>query len=199
MNDPLEALLQEALSQSAKRKVKGLPEKPDRLDRIRESFKSVYATPENWNRTCGVALIHRSDDGQKTLLGNFTEFVHKKNRAARKLVREAQPLAIGKEEFVTGEWWLRAETLARIKDSNHHEVRTAAIERLELSDLQVYAEHVLVRVHLHQSWIARVELAEQTQFVSPLNDQILYLPIEVDILDSMTIEAKMKLREELGV
>jgi len=195
--DPLDILLSEAVHEYNRKKVKPLPDK-DRLDRIKETFRSAYEKPENWERTRGVALIHRSKDGTTTLLGNFSEYYHKRNPLARKLVREAAPIPVEAQEFVTGDWWLRKDTLQRINDSNHHEVRITALD-LMLEELQVFAHSVMVRVHLHQGWISRVELGEQTQFVCPLNSQFIYFPPGLDVMEGLSMETKMQLRKQLGI
>lgn len=198
MIDPLEALLQSALNEAGKRKIKPLPGKDFRLSTIKESFKSTYEKPENWERTRGIALMHRSHEGVTTLLGNFSEFVHRKNKQARKLVREAAPLAVTDQEFVSGDWWLRTDTLARIQDRNNHEVKYTTMDIL-LDELQVFAHKVSVRIHLHDGWIARVELADQTQFICPVNSQFLFLPKGLDVLEGMSYDSKVVLKNQMGV
>lgn len=195
--DVLDALLNEALHQASHRTVKKLPGKDDRLKQIRESFQSTYVKPENWERTRGIALIHRSPDGKQTLLGNFSEYVHK-NGKARKLLREAIPMIVEAQEFVTGEWWLRSDTAMRIEDHNNFCIKETCLD-LELGDLQVFAHRVMVKVHMHDNWIARVELAEQTKFVCPLNSQFLHLSKGLDVLDGLSFDSKMELRKQMGV
>lgn len=198
MIDPLDILLSEALHEASRKKIKPLPEKSDRLDKIRESFRSNYEKPENWIRTRGIALIHRDENGATTLLGNFSEFIHKKNKIARKLVREGGLLQIAAQEFVTGSWWLRTDTLERMQESVDHEERDTRMD-IVLGELQVFSHDVKLRIFLVRGWIARVELVEQTQFVCPTNSQFIFLPKGLDILEGMDYDSKMVLRKKMGV
>lgn len=196
--DSLDSLLKSAMAQQKNRKVKPLPEKTERVQQIRESFRAIYANPENWERKRGVALIHCSNEGAKTLLGNFSEFLHKKYKLVRKLVREPVPMLVEGEEFVTGKWWLKKDTLQRIEDHNYFEIRQTALD-VDLEELQVFGKSVMLKVRLRDNWLARVELAEQTCFVCPLNSQFIWLPVGVDILDGMSLDTKKRLRQQMGL
>lgn len=198
--DQLDALLAEALSQASRRRVKAQPDKPSkgevRLSQLRDSFRAIYENPENWERKRGIALIHRDPQGQTTLLGNFTEYLHRK-RDARKLVREAEPMLISTEEYVTGHWWLADRPQMEIDDHNSWEIRETALD-LVLAELHVLASAVLIRVHLNSGWIARVELVEQTPFHCPMNSQVIYLPAGTCVLDGLSLECKLELRRQMN-
>lgn len=197
MRDQLDALLDSALAQAARRKVKPMPTNADRLDKIKESFHSIFTNPENWLPGRAIALIHQASNGNKTLLGAFREYTHKRS-AARKLCRSMQPISIDSEEIVTGDWWLKQhDALHWPENPEHIETREFAFD-IELSELQVFAKAAPIRIRLKAGWIQRVELVEQTQFASPTNKIFIHFPAGLDILEGMSFENKMSLRGRLG-
>lgn len=196
--DNLDVLLTQAKAEASRRRVRALPSKDRRLDAIKEAFNTTYTNPENWQRTRGIALIHRSACGTLTLLGNFSELMHKRNTKVRKLVRENEPIAISAEEIVTGDWWIRKETAEAIASRDHFETRQITFD-LELDELQVYAKDAAIRIHLKNNHIARVELTEQTKFICPTNRIFVYFPADLDVLEGMSFTNKIALRQRLGV
>ena len=196
MRDSLDALMDSAMAQASRRKVKTLPDKKTRLEILKESFHSTYTNPDNWQMSKAVALIHKTADGHLTLLGAFREFTHKRT-TARKLCRCAEPLAIDSEEIVTGDWWLRSrEEIHWAENPDHLSLREFNFN-LELGELQVFAENAPVRVHLKAGCICRVHLAAQTQFVCPTNKIFIYFPAELDVLEGMSFSNKIQLRQRL--
>jgi len=194
--DPLDALLDSAMAQASNRRVKALPGKKTRLEQLKESFNTTYTNPENWTQSKSVALIHKSSNGHLTLLGAFKEFHHKRT-AARKLCRCSEPLAIDCEEIVTGDWWLRnREEIHWPENVEHYSTREFNFD-LELGELQMFAKDARIRVQLKADWIAKVELVEQIQFVCPTNKIFIYFPQGIDVLEGMSFENKLALRERL--
>lgn len=193
--DPLDALLEEAVAIQANRRVKAMPSGEKAIKHHHESFFK----PENWQRTRGVAIIHRASDDKLTLLGNFTEYRHKLLPSARKLIREAAPIPIDGEEYVMGSiWTARAKDIlfpARLGDEEDVELTLD----LTFTELGVFASKVKVCVRTLHNAIYRVELIEQTQFISPTNQMFIYFPAGLDILGAMSFDCKMELRRALNI
>ena len=196
MRDSLDALMDSALAQASRRKVKTLPDKKTRLEILKESFHSTYTNPDNWHASKAVALIHRASDGHLTLLGAFREFTHKRT-TARKLCRCAEPMAIDSEEIVTGDWWVHSREEIHWAENPDRLSHRKFLFDLELGELQVFAKSTLIRVHLKDDWVAKVELVEQTQFTCPTNKIFIYFPAGLDVLEGMSFSNKIQLRQRL--
>lgn len=158
------------------------------------STQALFSDMENYTHTRGVALIHKET---QTLLGNFSEYVHKTVAGCRKLVREEVPIAVSASEEVEGSWWLGAERKVE-KRSEWHEKRPAIIH-LHLDKLQVHSPAVEVVVHLSYGGIARVELAVETQFAHEVESDptMLWLPSGCNVLEVMSRDCKMALMVEV--
>lgn len=194
VKDPLDALLESALAQASLRKVKALPSKA--RGEPKEPFNTTYTNPENWLPGKAIALIHKAADGHLTLLGAFQEFNHKRT-TARKLCRVTEAMMIDSEEIVMGDWWVKPrEGIKWDENSEHLSTREFAFD-LELGELQLFAKAATILVHLKETWIAKVELKEQTQFTCPTNKIFIFFPAGLDILDGMSFENKLALRERL--
>lgn len=154
----------------------------------------LWANPANWEQTTGVALVHAET---QTLLGNFTEYRHTTVPGARRLVREDRPIQVTCTETVSGTWWLGTERVVEPR-RQWHEVRPAVLD-LSLADLGLFSPAVEVRAHLSFGGIARVELAQATEFARPRGTQLLHLPAGTNILPCMTFDDKLYLRRELGL
>src|SRR5260221_5092397 len=103
--DPLEDLWTEARIALAAKKPRRLPNPSLRnaLDATAKRMHELFALPENWERTRGIALIHAETE---TLLRNFSEYCHKTVAGCRKLLREESPITVEAAERVEGSWWL---------------------------------------------------------------------------------------------
>jgi hypothetical protein len=210
--DPLDALLLEAMDQAARRKVKKLPTiQPLREEKIRESFKALYATPENWLPTRCLAVIHRSERGEHTLLGAFQELKHVRHRhlfsgktvqiatGAMKLERCLIPSEVEDQMFVTGDHWLHgAPPPPNFPDNPEGIVDRQLLFDLVLHDLQVEAIQAKITVRTEHGWTRRVVLSDTTQFHCPTNRQTIFLPKGLDILDGMSFDCKKALKEYLA-
>lgn len=186
--DPLEALLLDAQLSAPARKPKHQPG-------ATQSTSELYMNPANWERTRGVALVHRDSN---TLLGNFSEYRHLKDRSCRKLVREEQPIGVSGIEEVEGSWWLGAERQAPPKRESWHEQRRALMH-LHLPALQIHCPAAEIVVFMEYGSIRRAELAQQTMFASEDGTLLIELPAGLNVLEVMDHDGKVKLRMEVGL
>lgn len=195
----LDALLLDALQQQ-RRKPRMLPQPSARSAReiiLRESFQSTFSKPENWRQCRTLALIHRSEDGQLTLLGSFQEFIHRR-LSARKLIRIEVPSPCEGEEIVSGpEWFGGPPPICTIENPEALETREISLD-LSLRDLEASGRAVRLTVSLRKGFIDCVQLAEPTRFSCVEGKHQIFLPQGLKILDGMTLESKVKLKEALA-
>ena len=159
------------------------------------SAQKLFLDPENWMRTRGVALIHEET---QTLLGNFSEYVHKSVAGARRLVREESPISVSATERVDGSWWL-GEDRKPEPPRPWHEKRVGFIH-MHLSKLGVHSPACEVLAHLSYGSLARVELALDTVFAQEdtKSEQLLTLPAGTNVLEVMSSDCKVGLLQDLG-
>ena len=190
----LDDLLADAVAHAPARKVRG--GKPEELkDASDERLFNLFHRPENWARRRGIALVHKET---QTLLGNFSEYVHVKVKGCRKLDRESVPLAVTATEEVSGPWWIGEEYRQHEKRPSWHERRRAIID-LHFEELGVVAACVEVDACLSYGAVARVELVASTQFMSTDRKTVLMLPAELNVLDVMHLDDKLRLRKEINL
>lgn len=196
-SDPLERLLKDAVAQQARRKANAVTTKskptPDKIP-----FNTTFTNPENWTRSRGLALIHKSDTGLMTLLGNFGEYVHNRVRGVRKLLREDGPISVDGQEIVTGAWWLTKEVAHRLSPSEEVEDVELSLDVI-LPGMGVHCQEAKLAVRLLHNAFFRVELAEQTRFIDPENNTFLFFPAGLDILDGLSYTTKLELRKKLDL
>jgi hypothetical protein len=192
MTDSLDALLNEALAEAGKRRVRNAAQ-PKPTPRLNVGMEN----PENWTQTRTVSLIHRGPGGQ-TLLGNFNEFTYNYIRGTRKLCRVEGPTETDGMEFVEGDWWLTGETQKFAEPAQWVETREAECG-ITLAECGLHSPDARVRVRLEFNGIARVELARETRFTSLARDTFLILPVGVDLLCAMSFDSKLALRAEIGL
>lgn len=161
---------------------------------VRESWNSTYSNPENWKRTRGIALIHQET---QTLLGNFSEYIHRTVKGCRKLLREEGPLAVEAAEAVSGSWWLGEERKPVPRESWME--RRSATMHLHLPALQIHAPACGLVVLLEYGGIRRAELAEDTLFAAEAGGSLISLPAGLDIYPAMDHDGKVRLRMEIGL
>lgn len=193
--DDLNALLKDSRrAQHAEREAKAAASTlPIRQPQAQPAPQELYANPDNWQRTRGIALIHEET---QSLLGNFTEYVHRSVAGARRLVLELTPMSISATESVSGDWWITKVALLqkRVESSR----RAMSVLDIELDRLGVHAPSVGVEIHSTAfHGIARVELLAPTSFAALAEGvtQVLKLPAGVNILPSMSRESKLVLRK----
>lgn len=147
----------------------------------------AFGDPVNWVEGTGVALIHRET---QTFLGNFRSYRHKSDPEIRRLVRSEEPIAVsGVEEVDFG--YTPPETPI---SSPRAETQAFLTVDLELDTPLVSARHVLVCVHYHNGWTARVVLVEPTTFAE--QGEILQLPAGVDVLPALSRASKQAVRHQ---
>lgn len=202
--DPLDALLNEAVKeQSRKGPAKPLPSKDSKAElAARPKLHAGFYEADSWTHTRTVSLIHQPSN---TLLGNFRELYYTGDRVLnlhalipRKLVRVTEPVATDGTEFVTGDWWLQQISERRADPKSWIESRKAIID-IALAECGLYCDSAEVNVRLEYGWIARVELIADTRFTCAERNTFLILPAGLDVLEAMTVEARVGLKEELHV
>lgn len=165
----------------------------ERKAQIEPPSRSSLLDESPWKRTRGVALVHADSE---TLLGNFSEYLHPSG--ARRLVRETWPLSISAVERVEGSWWLGTER--RPEERQEWHTQRSVIMHLHLEPLGVHAPAVELVVHLSYGGIARCDLKNATLFTAttaPLT--LLELQAGTNILEVMSLDMKIKLRQEIGL
>lgn len=158
--------------------------------------RAIYTNPENWTRTRGIALIHVDTE---TLLGNFSEYVHKSIAACRRLVREDAPLLVSATERVTGGWWI-GESGTQPEAAAEWHSRHELILHIQLERLGVHAPNCSIITHVSYGAITRVELASDTTFAQMQGaEQLLFLPARTNILLELPFDLKVAIRKELAL
>lgn len=168
--------------------------KAAKLDAPPTDPRALYTNPGNWTRTRGIALIHADTE---TLLGNFSEFIHKSLANCRRLVREEVPMLIAATERVSGDWWigkLSEVPMAREEWHSHHKL----VLHIQLSRLGVHAPDCSIITYVSFGAIARVELVSDTTFAQMQGaEQLLFLPAGTNILPELLTDIKVAIRKEL--
>jgi hypothetical protein len=147
-----------------------------------------FNDPANWLRKRGIALVQADTD---SLLGIYTEYVHRSEPGARRLVREDNPPPVSATERIDSSWWW-PETIPAAEPS---QTRREVILPLELVGGWT-CPLVEVAAVLVQGGIVRVELLTTTVFAK--GDEILELAAGTNVLPAMTREAKIALFEEIS-
>ncbi len=195
--DELEQLVNEAVAaaklerkQKELRRLKHSAENPGAPD-----IKQLYQNPDNWERTRGIALIHADT---QTLLGNYSEYVHRTVPNCRRLVREETPITVVASETVEGSWWL--DDTRRPEPQQEWHVRRPAIVHLHFPLLAVHSPACEVIACLSYGGLTRVELVEDTQFAQEdgKKEQHLWLPKGTNVIGEMSLDCKIALRVALG-
>lgn len=190
----LEELYQDAsLAQAAKNpKSRRLadPSVKNALDAAAKQMRELYTLPENWERRSGIALI---DKFSNTLIGNFSEYIHKQFPTTRKLLREHQPIHIDRTEVVEG--YLGPWVEERLRGEGSWTEVKAAVVDLTFPEMMVGAPQVEVNVTLYLGGLKRVDLAKDTQFASESGQTLLFLPAGTNVLEQMSADSKAAVRK----
>ena len=158
---------------------------------------ALFSDPTNWRRTRGVALIHVETE---SLLGNFSEYVHRSVANCRKLIREDSPIAVSATERIVGSWWITDTSRGRIEPRREWHTRQTAALHVYLDQLQLHSPECQVVACLSFGAISRVELTADTSFTQTAGpEQILLLPAGTNILPEMSHDSKVALRVELAL
>lgn len=190
MNSDLDSLWAEsrrALREAEERKPKLAPTP-------KASVRETYTLPENWLPGRILALIHEESH---SLIGNYQEFSHRTEKGARKLVRLEGPAVPTGTEIVRGWEHLGAETKGHLIEAQVWEVEREVVIDLPLALLGVHASGVPLKVCLRFGAIVRAELKDHTTFSSLDGQMVITLPRGTNVLEVLSLEGKLALREEL--
>lgn len=199
----LQDLLTRAMARQTPMKPRRRPSdsiSPEELAQAERRIRARFNAPESWKLRQNIILIHRTADQTETILGNFEEYVNIYMADCRKLKRVERPAGFsGQIEYVTGANWLADERPwgGKQAEAAAEDVTDAMLD-LHLPELDhVFAADVLLSVTRIWGGIARVELCQETRFYSRDKRVQLILPDEMDVLEVMSWECKVKLREFL--
>jgi hypothetical protein len=196
MNDAIEDLVAARSRVPLKAAKRSAPPGQMRLD-------STFKNPDNWTLVGVVKLVHQdTESGLITLCGDFLEHLHKGMRA-RKLERIEPDLTpiVGlpqKVEYVTDRWYI--ERISRpIPTPGRVLYFTVTLDRRLEGGLGAREGPLLVSA-VRGEGIARAELgAEGARFATADGRTILYLPAGLDVLEGLTRECKIKIKEAFDV
>jgi len=194
--DPLEDLFTDAMMQKKLRVTRRVadPSLKNALDATVKKMKDLYLLPENWERTRGVALI---DKTTHTLIGNFSEYLHRSVPKTRKLLREHTPISIDATEIIEG--YLGEELGARLKGHSKWTEQRRAKMALLFPELMIGAPEVQVMISIYLGVIVRIDLIEETQFASMSGNIIFSLPAETNVLEHLDADGRKAARKAAGL
>lgn len=195
-NDPLEDLFTDAMLQKKLRPARRIadPSVRNALDAAAKKMRELYTLPENWERTRGIALI---DKDTHTLVGNFSEYVHRSIPSTRKLLREHQPIAIDATEEVSG--YLGEELTNRLRGHSTWTEERRGVMDLLLPELMVGSPAVQVKIGLYLGAVVRVDLIDATQLASMSGSTILTLPAGTNVLEHLDADGRHAVRKAAGL
>lgn len=193
--DPLDAMLNDAVREQAKRTVRALPSKEDKPLVPKAKLTSGFYLAQNWETRRVISLIHRETN---TLLGNFTEQVYLPNPRTKRFTRVDSPMPTDGTDYVSGDWWLRQETERHTDPKSWIESRDAIIG-ITLAECGLHCDMAEVTVRLEHGWIARVELRGETRFTCAQRNTFLILHAGLDVLEGMSLDSKLALKSELHI
>ena len=194
INDPLEELFLEA---TLTRKTKKAPRMSDpalrhALDATAKKMKELYTLPENWERKRGIALIDRETH---SLVGNYSEYVHRSIPTTRKLIREHGPIPIDATEQVSG---YLGEALERRLRGNTWESEHRIVADIWLDELMIGMPNAELTVKTRLGVLVRVELSYDAQLASASGNTIMTLPAGTDVLNHLSSDSKAFLRRQVA-
>jgi len=193
--DPLEELWRECdAAPGGHRRSRPERDLSRQLAEAERRLSSLYTNPDNWHRTRGVALVHAES---KTLLGNFSEYVHNRIPSCRKLLRETALVPIDACEEVSGTWWLEPLAREHIEAAKHWQTQRAVIVPAHLDRLGVFCPAAPLILFLQFGGIMRVELSEDCMFASADGSVVIHLAKGVNVYECMEHEGKVALRREI--
>ena len=155
----------------------------------------LYSNPANWKPGRHLAVIHQETG---TLLGVFTEYLHRTEADCRRLTRATAPHTVQGTEFVSGSWWITEakRPVPRPSDHTHQE----AIIHVQLENLKLHSPGCTLRVLISYGAVARIELAQDTLFAQTDGaEELLMLPAGTNIQEEMSRDSKIALRMELAL
>jgi len=192
--DPLEDLFNEAFQERKLRKPQRRtdPALRDALEAAAKRMRECYSNPDNWKRTRGLMLI---DHATHTVLGNYSEYVHRQFPTTRKLLHEHQPIVIDGQEEVEG--FIGTELERKVRGVLWDAEREITLHVL-LDQMFAEAPDVRLKVCLQISTIVRAELLADTQLATPSGGLLLKLPAGTDIWAACSIDTKAAARRAVA-
>ncbi len=185
-----EAMLAKSMKNAKQARIAD-PSLKNSLDALAKKMRELYTLPENWERTRGVALI---DKATQTLVGNFSEYLHKTVPHTRKLLREHTPISIDAVEMTEG--YLGEQMEFRLR-GNNWEIEHQVVADVLLDELGVGCPHVKMTAYTKLGATVRVCLQEQVQFASVNGAMLLMLPAGTNIWEAMGTDSKVLVRKGL--
>lgn len=200
MSQDLDSLSLDALFREARAALRGQQAKakgPAKAAPSKDSSSPAYYDLSNWTKTRGVALIHQETH---TVIGNFTEYIHKAFPGARRLVRETEVLPFTTVEYVTGVWGEPSEPVS-VSSTRLWRGAAPATVNVKLKEMRVEAAAVNVSAVFSEGALERVELEQETTFASPPGSEgprsFCILPQGTNILPEMSIHSIRQLLTNL--
>ena len=182
----LDDLFKEAVKEMRKAAVAAT--KPARKAEATPPANRRYDWPENYNRGQNIGLLHKETG---TLLGVFSEWIHKTEPDVRKLVREESELPLHAVEEVSGDWGKHTPSRVPYTPSAslvyHHAELTVSLAQDSLT------AHVQLEVSCQGIAILEARLQSPCTFGGP--DSILCLPPGTNIFPALSRESKLAIRE----
>lgn len=189
------------LSRLLDAKSRALPLKAKRRDRPTfgiQKLDALYKDPSNWEPWSNVTLVYTPGvEGnippEPTILGFFVCHRHKTVIGARKLIRSpADPLLGHETEFVSDPWYVEEARRYHAQPSTELHFPVAMVIVLD-DGLRSEGEHVVHVGATRGVGIRRAVLDSAIRL--HFKETILYLPAGLDILDGLSQECKVKLKE----
>ena len=146
-----------------------------------ERLRAELAPLENWVKQRGIALVHQET---RTLIGTFIEYTHPKAPGARRLVREYHELPVEATEEVAGEW-VHVPPQPPAKHHIWHASRPVLMDCV-LGRMHVSKANVELLARFGEGSLDRVELQNDTTFISPTTPEIVILAAGTNILPEMS-------------
>lgn len=188
------AELDAELAQALDARRSAIPAKAKKRDRPTfgiQKLDTLYKDPSNWEAWSNVTLVHRAEID--SILGFFISYKHRTVLGARKLVRGSDPLLGQEIEYVTDSWYLH-NSEERYRSEPSTDVHFVTMLHIVLDDgLSSEGEHPVNVNATRGVGIKRVCLDTAIRLSGPRT--ILYLPAGLDILDGLSRECKMKIKE----
>lgn len=171
-----------------------IPSKAKKRDRPTfgiQKLDSLYKDPANWEPWANVTLVHRAEID--SILGFFISYKHRTVLGARKLIRGSDPLLGQEIEYVTDPWYLH-NSEERYRSEPSTDLHFVTMLHIVLDDgLSGEGEHPVNVNATRGVGIKRVCLDTAIRLSGPRT--ILYLPAGLDILDGLSRECKIKIKE----
>ena len=191
--DPLEELYAEAAAERKLRRPakRTDPSLRDALDAAAKRMREFYSNPENWKRTRGLMLI---DHATHTVLGNYSEWIHRHQPTTRKLIHEHQPIVIDGQEEVEG--FLGTELERKVRGVSWDSEKQIQLPVL-LDEIFAEAPEVQLNVCLSVSTVVRADLMQDTQFATPSGGLLLKLAAGTNIWAACSTDTKNAVRRAI--